>query len=424
MGTFEPLPRGSGVDCLIFAALLLAPWQSCSADGGYTYRPLGNVSLPNPSFVLVLPCGTESPALWVTSFSGNPFSPGEVYTVKSISSYNNFSTVKPVLVSSDFKWPNIVSVAPKEIGDYLVVPDGFLVPLKSTGGIYLLEADCSGTFLDTKPIEITAPKSGWFYHKVEWRDINGDGRLDAITARGTKPIFGKSGGELLWLEQPPTNPLTAVPWKEHVLTTGPDIGFATVDFQQGDDQFELFATEFFAQRLSVLTISTKNATVTASRDIDTKLGPPFYVSVVDLNMDGTEDLLVTNHVGGSGGEVFAYEIPKDTLNGDYTKHVIASNFSVTEKGNNQASPGFAYAFKPETSYQGRPYILVAGDGAQKAYLLTPTDKDFVYNTSVVLSVNGVVGSIGIGDIIGSDGWAEFFVPDYDENRLYAFTFAP
>lgn len=409
---------------LLIAAASLVPWRLCTADS-YSYRPLGNVSISNPSFVLVLPCGGENPALWITQFSGNPFISGKVYTLKNVASYTNFSTAKPVLVSSDFKWPNIVSVAPKEIGDYVVVPDGFLVPTKSTGGIYFLAANCSGTLSsDTKPIEITQPKSGWFYHTVEWRDMNGDGKLDAITARGTKPLLGKSGGELLWLEQPATNPFTAVPWKEHILATGPDIGITTADLHQGDDQFEVFAAEFFAQRLSVLSVSTKNATVIASRDIDTGIGPPFYVSVVDLNMDGSMDLLVTNHKGGAGGEVLVYEIPQDVLNGEYKKHVIASNFTVTEPGSNQASPGFAYAFKPESSYQGSPFILVAGDGSQKAYLLRPTDKDFVYTQRVVLSVNGVVGSIGIGDMFGSDGWAEFFVPDYDEGRLYAFTFAP
>ena len=84
---------------------------------------------------------------------------------------------------------------------------------------------------------------------------------------------------------------------------------------------------------------------------------------------------------------------------------------VTEIGLHQAAPGFAYSFKPHTSYIGKPYILVAGDGSQSAYLLTPTTNDFTYNKTTIISVDGVVGSIAIGDIIGQDGWMEFIDPD-------------
>ena len=161
-----------------------------------------------------------------------------------------------------------------------------------------------------------------------------------------------------------------------------------------------------------------------SRHLDESIGPAYTVEVVDLNDDGSLDLLVTNHVGEKGGSVFGYEIPSDLRSGDFKRHTLATDFPVTESGSNQFAPGFAYSFKPHTAYVGKPYILVAGDGSQRAYLLAPTEDDFVYNKTVVVSVDGVVGSIGFGDIIGKDGWAEFFVPNYDGNTLYGYTFAP
>ena len=54
----------------------------------------------------------------------------------------------------------------------------------------------------------------------------------------------------------------------------------------------------------------------------------------------------------------------------------------------------------------------------------PTGTDFQYELSVIISFDGVVGSIGYGDVIGNDGWTEFFVPDYDNGQIYAYTFAP
>ena len=147
-------------------------------------------------------------------------------------SYPNFSAAKVQLLSSDFKWPNIISIAPEEIGEYLVVPDGFLVPLKETGGLYLLKIDCNSTenlkplFAATNPIEITAPKRSYFYHMVVWHDMNNDGLLDVVTARTNDPLFiGKPSGQLLWLEQPKSDPLTNVPWNEHLLAEGPETVF-------------------------------------------------------------------------------------------------------------------------------------------------------------------------------------------------------
>ena len=415
------------MDFSIVVVGFLAAWlqtQCSAATSNFHYRSLGSISITNPSFVQVLDCGSSpSPSLWITAFSGGLEEPGKVYTITNVSSfYPDFSTAKPALISSDFKWPNRISVAPKEIGDYVVVPDGFLVPGKSTGGIYLLSCNQQpGEHYSSKPIELTRPKLGWFYHMVVWRDMNGDGRLDILTARATKPIIGHAGGQLLWLEQPAEKSLTSVPWKEHVLASGPDVIILVADLDENDKQFEVFACRFFTEGLSVLTVSTTNATVISERDIDTTIGPAYDTIFVDLNMDGNKELVVTNHKDGKGGEVYAYEVPKDVIKGSYTKHLLASNFTVTEPGVDQAAPGFVYAFKPNITYTEKPFLLIAGDGSQKAYILQPTDQDFVYNTTLLLSVNGVVGSVGLSNLIGPEKWVEFFVPDYDENRLYAFT---
>lgn len=392
--------------------------------GNITYRALGKISVKDPAFVRVLQCKYSPPSLWITHFGA--ITPGEVLTVFNLSAYANISDAKVQLLSSDFKWPNLISIAPAEIGEYLVVPDGFLVPLKETGGLYLLKINCNGTtqITDTKPIQITSPKLSWFYHKAVWRDMNEDGLLDIVTARVDHPLIGKPSGQLLWLEQPKSNPLDNVPWTEHSLAGGPETVFVLTNLDPNDNQYEIIAPQFFTEHLGIYVFDSKNNTLLHSRYIDESIGPAYMVQIADLNNDGAKDLLVTNHIGGKGGSVFGYEIPSDVINGDFKRHTLATGFAVTEGGSHQAAPGYAYSFKPHSSYAGKPYILVAGDGSQKAYLLTPTEADFIYNKTDILSVNGVIGSIGYGDVIGKDGWTEFFVPDYDENWIYGYTFAP
>lgn len=415
--------------CILVTSLLGACIVTAETNP-LPHRLLGKINVPNPAFVRVLPCGlsTAKRSLWITEFSATRA--GRVYVIDNVTNYYpNFSDAKYVQVpNTKLKWPNKISIAPKELGDFLTVPDGFLIPWKESGGIYLVPVNCSGspTPSAAAPIKLTPTNLFAFYHLAQWLDVNGDGKLDMVTARASvNPLKGKSGkGELVWFEQPASNPLTSVPWKEHVIVEGPDILFQIEDFDKSDDHFEVIATEFFAEKLSIYSISYKNASVVGSHVIDDKIGPAYSIQLADLNKDGKSELLVTNHLGGAGGAVYAYQVPDDVMNGNYTRHTLASNFTVTEPGKNQAAPGFAFAITPKSGYAGKPYIVVAGDGSQKAYLLYPTDTDFSYSTEVVLSVQGVVGFVGYSNMIGAEGWNEFFVPDYDNGVVYAYTFAP
>ena len=73
------------------------------------------------------------------------------------------------------------------------------------------------------------------------------------------------------------------------------------------------------------------------------------------------------------------------------------------------------------------YIIVAGDGAEYAYLFKP-----IISSGNVLSYTLVwkelysgdtVGEISIADI-NHDGYAEFVVPLYEKNLIKVYTFAP
>ena len=74
----------------------------------------------------------------------------------------------------------------------------------------------------------------------------------------------------------------------------------------------------------------------------------------------------------------------------------------------------------------KPWVSVAGDGAQKFYIVSPiapTDTaDWRYNTSVLYDCKGTVGQQSFADLNG-DGCVEMFVPCYDSSTVAVFSFS-
>ena len=219
--------------------------------------------------------------------------------------------------------------------DALLVADGFLVPGKDRGGLYIVKHP--GTAEAEWTVRLTSTKDRWFYHRATWIDMTGDGRQSILAARcqvstsfptttnttttgkskrnnnnnnkrarRSCPQFVMDGiareqfvldgivngmarhqvvmdgiasgiskqGQLVWLECPQPHsidvatgtpleedgtvfdPLASIhlPWKTHVLTTGPDVMFCVVDLDPTDDTIEVLCSEFFTHRVTLKSI--------------------------------------------------------------------------------------------------------------------------------------------------------------------------
>lgn len=96
-------------------------------------------------------------------------------------------------------------------------------------------------------------------------------------------------------------------------------------------------------------ISKKDGTLIQSKIIDdSTILSAYNVTLVDLNNDGNSQLLVNNHETKDELDgIWAYELPKDPMNDEWTRTTIASGFknafSLTVPN---MSPGFAYAVWP------------------------------------------------------------------------------
>ena len=71
---------------------------------------------------------------------------------------------------------------------YIAIPDGFLVPGKGHGSVTLQPLYGGASHV------ISGTTGEWFYHLVQWVDMDKDGTLDALTCKAQKPLLGKMSG--------------------------------------------------------------------------------------------------------------------------------------------------------------------------------------------------------------------------------------
>jgi len=409
--------------CLMMALVLTVLASSTP------YKQLGKMKIKNPSFLQLFPQNhNEADALWITTFSGNPIVSGKVFYADNIAAQvsKNPNDISYSQVNGTFEWPNLISYVPNGtiVGHpevVAVVPDGFLVPGKGTGGLYPLSIDNKGNY--NKGVSFAKEENGWFYHMVEWRDINKDGRMDIITARA-KSSGGDFAGELLWFEQPASNPV-GVAWKKTLLADGPDVLFAIADFDEGDDIIQLYAAQFFSSSLKLYDIKEgSNPKVVDSVEIF-PLPSPYDIKITDLDRDGNLELLCTEHLEDDGGNVTSFTIPTKNYKDPsaYIQTQLMSGYTVTEPSTTgpQMAPGFVTLMHPYSKDEKNPpNMFVAGDGSQTAYYMTHEGK-LKYDQEVIVDVNGVVGIVASANI-GPNGACEFFVPDYDGNYILIYSF--
>ena len=130
-------------------------------------------------------------------------------------------------------------------------------------------------------------------------------QLDIVTARVNKPILGQSKGQLVCLQQPSSSPFTN-PWTETVLTEGPEVFFVlTSEFDSTNSTVQVFASQFFTNKLALYVFEKATFTLRYSRVLETD-APYDDAKIVDINADGKKELMVTTHAAKQGEFFFFF----------------------------------------------------------------------------------------------------------------------
>ncbi|XP_071095835.1 uncharacterized protein [Haliotis cracherodii] len=368
--------------------------------------------------------------LFIAAFNPFPFTTDHVYEVAAIGrKLANINRTHILDVSHRITWPNEISQVPDAVfhKELVAAAGGFLVPLKTHGTIGLFDLSVSpprGPYTITNNAD-----SAWFYHRVDWKDMNGDGRIDAVSCRAKKPLIGGAQGELVWFEHPASGALQH-PWTMHVIDHGPDVYFDFLTLHTPQGTFDCIVTAgFFSKSLNIYWTTDQSGkwddtSKIKSRVIDHSFGAVFDVQAVDLNGDGGLDLLVTGNDAHTA-YVYSYEIPADFRTGKFQRHTLAGGFSPRLKGIGHGAPGSAQTVFPTSHTNGKPVIVLSGDDDGRAYVLKPSSTshgDWTYDKETFLDVGqGTVGEIAIKDVDG-DGYGEVFVPAYTQGYVYVYTF--
>eukprot|EP00466_Bigelowiella_natans_P001521 jgi/Bigna1/89661/estExt_fgenesh1_pg.C_530052 len=422
----------------------IASLRQSETEASYRLVLKNNISIPRPAF-LSLPCVdygkmAQGPCpkplediLLATSF-GPTGKPG-IYMMKNLSSSNPVPHLIPG-TDKDLVWPNGLTPVPSSAK--MILGDGFLVPGKSTGGIYTVDlADEEATSAVKR---ISPSESGWFYHVGYPYDVDRDGDLDIVAARAKSPPvlpWKEKEGELVWLENPGSEN-DGGDWALKPLVQGqgaPDFLFDAriLPGSSGNySRLQIAAPEYYGERLVLYTEKKRQPQDPLEFDVrvvDANLGHGFACSWVDLNRDGNLELLATNHKI-RGGAVYAYEWAHGVNPSEadpIARHVLADGFHATKPLPGFASPGKASEVLPHGNSSTLPHIIVSADNENDVFHLIPVldaagKFEFQYTKEKLPeAVGSDIGQIAVGDTDG-DGFADVYVPLYDSDIVLHYEF--
>ena len=169
---------------------------------------------------------THGDRLWITGFS----LAGQNGYLNSLDIKNGHIQSVNSKTSKSILWPNESNSVPKSLfaggtvldeqeeglEDALLVSDGFLVPGKDRGGVYVVknpghpQLERNICLVGGHMSQTNENDGFWFYHRAVWADLTGDGRKSILTARAKVSMMGdasKDGAsntktQLVWLEMP------------------------------------------------------------------------------------------------------------------------------------------------------------------------------------------------------------------------------
>lgn len=315
--------------------------------------------------------------------------------------------------------PVSVTLAPPKLFDM----HGILITTQSTkqvpeGGVYFSRR--VEHILET-PFRLHE-KHGFTYHKVIVYDVNQDGLLDLLACRTSNVL---QQGELVWL-QPISRKIITLGWNEMIIGPYCDKHLELSDIDR-DGNAELISASSKKGSIHILVSSNgrfDDSIHFSVRRIESGNGKIKGIQVIDVDGDGTDDILysVTSNIGN--GQLYCLEKPasRSLMKGTWYKNFIGESLRVHLGSKSDGAPGNVVAYYPKHNTM-RPHIILSGAGSRKAYILNPetfqSATNWQFRMTPLNTCAGTVGSISVGWIKEANMFAAF-VPCQREGKVFNF----
>lgn len=246
-----------------------------------------------------------------------------VYRLKDY--VKNCDSATPELLFDNLPWPNSIDPVPDNVfgKNWFTISAGFFPQNKNDGCVALFNSDDPQetlSYLTPGCKHAQGEHDPFFYHKVEWVDMDNDGDLDVVTARciNDGPIT-PINQTLLWIENPNNTPpsiINAWPFHEIAATNHADVFFNVARLARPSGtgtQNVIVVGSFYSSKLELVwtddtSDNWNNAALQKSVEIDTA-GWYFDVHFHDVNGDGKLDIMASTWSRSEeNGQTIAYEL--------------------------------------------------------------------------------------------------------------------
>eukprot|EP00095_Tigriopus_kingsejongensis_P007119 maker-scaffold303_size215788-snap-gene-1.16 protein:Tk07119 transcript:maker-scaffold303_size215788-snap-gene-1.16-mRNA-1 annotation:"hypothetical protein DAPPUDRAFT_229131" len=443
----------ASVYCLAFLALGAS--VRCQGDP-WLPRELGSFPLAHAGFVEVYQNSDEQAdpidrlTLYITTFNAIALGVTDpVFKLHAPGNYMDYigrwNEIMQEMGGEDGSsalWPNYPVRLPKEVSgfDGIVQTSGFIPPGKTRGQLDIFNEEtqegpwniASGDAQDNS------------YHWVVWKDIDGDGVEDVMTARFHVGLLGGTTSELVWMKNPGNLGADGANWdnwEQSVLVTGgPDVYLQFEKLEAEGTTFDVLVTgELWTERIMLYYVEDvpgawSDPANIQSVVVDEKPGVPFEAHFFDLNNDGKLEIVVSaideSVEDGAGGRLLAYMQPDDFRTPNWEIVVISAPFTATLPAvGNRMTPGKQRLFYPSQEYADqstefgpmKPWIALSGDDDGNHYVLYPTSEardDWTYEKHLLVATDKPTsGTMAVVDI-DNDGYTEIIAAGYSAGTVY------
>jgi len=408
------------------------------------------VPIPKPGFTLI-----DDNTLYQASYGVG--STDSIYRIRDFNGtpqgcIQNFDRLEQI-IDKGIPWPNEIARVPDRImhdgKKWYTVAAGFNTPGKNDGCVAMFDGSSpnpSETLFYLTPgcNRVQGPHDPYFYHRVRWADMDGDGDNDLVTARAMSNGVDVIDDQLVWLENDGRKPGPTHRWQVNIITelyapNSADMFFDVVSFPRagGTGAQNLIITgSFYQQKLELIWTENPldNWKFTKEQKSAVIARDGFYTDIRARDINGNNKIEIFASTASRQGQ-FGTTVAYEQNGGDWREPTSWLSRSFYNRFPMFANPvlaspgGFAFGKLRVGDEHKKEHVFVAGYSDGQVYMHSPSSdlaSSWRYDTQSIYQSDDELGGITLsGHTIrmvamgefNSDDKTDLVIPNNERNQV-------